>query len=141
MILNDLGNIADEFWNKIKLLHKNIELDYYVIMPNHVHGIIVVDYDKDAKFASSTNSLLNVGDANLASQERAKMELCKLIQQFKRAVTITIKSTKNKSNFKWQRSFFDRIIRNKKELFNIRKYIKQNPLKWDFEKNIINLDI
>jgi len=129
MILNIFGKIIDEYWNKIEILHKNIELDYYVIMPNHIHGIIIINN--------------TVGDANFASptMDRTKMELCKLIQQFKRAITIKIKTIKYGSNFKWQRSFYDRIIRNDKELFNVRKYIRQNPLKWDLEKNIINLDI
>ena len=127
MILNEIGEIVDECWNKIETLHKSIELDYYVIMPNHLHGIIIID---------------NVGDANFASPtDRTKMVLSKLIQQFKRSVTIKIKSTQQYSNFKWQHSFYDRIIRNEKELFNIRKYIQQNPLKWGFEKDITNLDI
>jgi putative transposase len=38
--------------------------------------------------------------------------------------------------FFWQKSFYDRIIRDEKELYNIRKYIEQNPLKWEFEKNV-----
>ncbi len=115
MDLNDAGKIVYEYWEKIEKLHKNIELDYFVIMPNHIHGIIIINSVGDANFASPT--------------DRTKMELCKLLQQFKRAVTLKIKSINHESNFKWQRSFYDRIIRNEKELFNIRKYIKQNPLK------------
>jgi len=69
------------------------------------------------------------------------MELSKMIQQFKRAVTIKIKSLYNQFNFNWQRSFYDRIIRNDRELYNIRKYIKQNPLKWEFENEIDNLEL
>ena len=42
-------------------------------------------------------------------------------------------------DFKWQKSFYERIIRNETELFNIRKYIKQNPLKWGVDKDIVNL--
>ena len=45
------------------------------------------------------------------------------------------------STFKWQRSFYDRIIRDEKELYNIRKYIKQNPLRWEIENIPENLDI
>ncbi len=41
----------------------------------------------------------------------------------------------NGNQFHWQKSFFDRIIRNERELFNIRQYIKQNPLRWELEKN------
>jgi hypothetical protein len=48
---------------------------------------------------------------------------------------------KNDIHFKWQARFFDRIIRNEKELYNIRKYIEQNPLKWNLEKvNPDNID-
>lgn len=128
MVLNSLGIIAKEYWEKIKSLHKNIELDYFVIMPNHIHGIIILNNAVgDAKFASPT--------------DRTKMELSKIIQQFKRAVTIKNKAFIKYSNFKWQRSFYDRIIRNDYELYNIRKYIKQNPIKWELEKDIENLDI
>jgi REP-associated tyrosine transposase len=129
MILNNSGKIVDECWKKIAQLHKNIELDFYVIMPNHIHGIIIINYViEDAKFASST-------------YDRTKMQLSKLIQQFKRSVTLRIKAVKPGLKFKWQRSFYDRIIRNEKELFNIRKYIQQNPLKWNLEKGTINLDV
>ncbi|MBK7497949.1 MAG: transposase [Ignavibacteriales bacterium] len=41
----------------------------------------------------------------------------------------------NKDEFEWQKSFYDRIIRNDKELYNIRKYIQENPLRWELEKN------
>jgi REP-associated tyrosine transposase len=128
MILNQIGNIVDESWDMIETLHRNIELDYYVIMPNHVHGIIIINDVGDAKFA-------------LLTVDRTKMELSKLIQQFKRALTLKIKSMKYKSKFKWQHSSYDRIIRNEKELFKIRKYIEQNPLRWELEKEIINLEL
>jgi len=82
MILNELGKIADECWNRIGAVHKNVELDYYVIMPNHIHGVIIINGVEDAKFASPT--------------DRTKMELSKQIQQFKRAVTMKIKSRKYK---------------------------------------------
>ena len=150
MVFNNYGEIVDECWKNIETLHKIIELDYYVIMPNHIHGIIIINVggenlspptrdakfssNRDAKFASPTNVMGKMTD-------RTKMELSKVIQQFKRAVTIRIRSMNRNSNFKWQRSFYDRIIRNEKELYNIRKYIQQNPLKWDLEKAIDNLDL
>ena len=96
-------------------------------MPNHIHGIIIINNVGDAKFASPT--------------DRTKMELCKLIQQYKCAVTLKIKSINHESNFKWQRSFYDRLIRNEKELYSNRKYIQQNLLKWNLEKRIYNLNM
>ena len=128
MILNKMGEIVYQYWKNISILHKHIDLDYFIIMPNHIHGIIIISYVEDANFASST-------------YDRTKMELSKLIQQFKRAITMKIKNEKHNINFKWQRSFYDRIIRNEKELYIIRKYIDQNPLRWDLEKIIDNLEI
>jgi len=128
MIPIELGKIADKCWKEIPKHFPETELDEYVIMPNHIHGIIIINkYVGDAKFAFPT--------------DRTKMTLSKTIQQFKRAVTIEIKTKYPKSNFQWQRSFYDRIIRNEKELSYIRRYIQQNPLKWEFEKNIDNLEI
>jgi REP element-mobilizing transposase RayT len=126
--LNDVGKIADKFWNEIPEHFPNAEIDEYIIMPNHIHGIIIINDVGDAKFASPTT-------------DRTKMLLSKIVQQFKRAVTVEIKSKKLSEHFVWQRSFYDRIIRNERELFNIRKYIKQNPLKWEFEKGIENLEL
>jgi len=113
----------------IEILFYNYKFNYGTnyIFPLYIKTL----YASDTKFASSTSGLYN----------RTKMELSKLIQQFKRAVTLKIKLQNTKSDFKRQRSFYDRVIRNEKELFNIRKYIVQNPLKWNLEKNIINLDI
>ncbi len=129
MILNQFGESITSNWIKIQTLHNNIELDEFVIMPNHIHGIIIINYVGDAKFASPT-------------MDRTKMLLSKIIQQFKRACTIEIK---NKLSFRlplWQRSYYDRIIRNEKELYQIRKYILQNLLKWEIENHSIkNLEL
>ena len=139
MVLNRIGNIVDEFWNKIETLHQNIDLDYYVIMPNHIHGIIIIN---DVLKGQPQLKYKNVGNAKFAiPTDRTKMELSKLIQQFKRAVSLRVKTINPNSIFKWQHSFYDRIIRNQNELFNIRKYIQQNPLKLSLEEEISNLDI
>jgi len=88
-------------------------------MPNHIHGIIIIENVGDANFACPTNK----------TYDSTKMELSKIIQQFKRAVTIKIGNNKHDSNFKWQHSFYDRIIRNETELYNIRNYIRKNLFK------------
>lgn len=122
MLLNQFGAIVKNNWVKIQPLHSNIELDEFTIMPNHIHGIIIIDN--------------TVGKTNLVfPADRTKMVLSTIIQQFKKACTTEIK---NKFNYLipiWQRSFYDRIIRNENELYKIRKYIIQNPMKWDIENN------
>ncbi|MEW6194168.1 MAG: transposase [Bacteroidota bacterium] len=132
MKLNSMGKIVEKCWHAIPEHFKNIELDYFQIMLNHIHGIIIVNGVGNANLAFPK---MNNGNAKFASPtDRTKMTLSKVIQQFKRQVTIETRSIINTKIF--QRSFYDRIIRNEKELYNIRKYIVDNPLKWELEKGL-----
>ena len=125
MLLNNLGKIASEYWLKIPKHYPEVELDEYIIMPNHIHGIIILNElpTVETGHAPSLHSLGNV------------------IGSFKSGVT----NWAHKNGFKkfqWQPRFYDRIIRNERELFQIRKYIQQNPLKWEIEKEYPeNMDI
>ena len=65
--------------------------------------------------------------------DRTKMLLSKIIHGFKSSTTRIIK--KNNIYFAWQRSFYDRIIRNNTELFKTRNYTKNNPMQWEFDRN------
>lgn len=116
MILNDLGNIAKKCWEDIPIHFPNVELDYFVIMPNHFHGIIII------------NPIVET------SLQKKSITISSIIGSFKSVVTKTVRE-KGFNNFSWQPRFYDRIIRNEKELYNIRKYIEQNPLKWKLEKD------
>ena len=89
-------------------------------MPDHFHGIVIID------------NALNV------KNEKGKdpFTLSDIIGKFKSYSSRKIRNLLgNKNKFDWQTSFYDRIIRNDKELYNIRKYIQENPLRWDIEKN------
>ena len=121
-VLTEFGKILDEVWNNLPKYY-NVELDYYIIMPDHFHGIIIID---------DTLSVKN-------DKEKKPLTLSGIIGKFKSYSTKKIRNLLvNKDKFEWQKSFYDRIIRNEKELYNIRKYIQENPLRWDIEKN--NLD-
>ncbi len=112
-------------------------------MPNHIHGIIIIDCVEDEYFRPKNVSNKNIPSNNTRNENIRSLRrtnLSNVIKGIKIGVTKWCR-TNNHNNFKWQRSFYDRIIRNEKELYNIRKYIQQNSLKWDLEKNIINLDL
>ncbi|MCW8848480.1 MAG: hypothetical protein OQJ81_00770, partial [Melioribacteraceae bacterium] len=118
MILNQTCVKADDLLNNVPIHFPNAELDEYIIMPNHIHAIIIIDYEF-------------VGNENLLSLH--KTNLSNVIKGFKIGVTKWCRNN-NIENFKWQKSFYERIIRNETELYNIRRYIQQNPIKWSLEK-------
>ena len=110
--LNDFGKIVDEHIRKIPSHFPNAEIDHYCIMPNHIHMIIVLN---DLNKNSSSLSFL--------------------IRSFKSSVTKRVNEIfTNRDKKLWQRNFYDHIIRNDNDLFNTRKYIEENPLKWEFDK-------
>jgi REP element-mobilizing transposase RayT len=121
MHLNTFGEIAEDFWAEIPLHFQRIEIDEFSVMPNHVHGILVIEKD-------------GVGNAYMRSlQNRMKMLLSRVIQQYKASVTRRTKSLQGGVAFGWQKSFHDRIIRNEESLNNLRQYILYNPLKWELD--------
>jgi putative transposase len=128
--LNERGIIIDNCWNKLPDHFTNIELDYYVIMPNHFHAIIIMN-----------------GPVGLRSPQPGIntniFSLSQIIAYFKYQSTKEInKIFTGGVNKIWQRSFYDRIIRNEHELYNTRRYIEQNPLKWGIENDLPeNLDV
>lgn len=128
--LNVLGEVADLFWKEIPTHFKNVELDSYIIMPNHIHGIIIInDCSRDVACNVSTKK------ENIFSNISPKANsLSAIIRSFKSAVSKQIHEI-GYPNFSWQSRFYDRIILNEKELLNIRKYIEQNPLRWELDKN------
>ena len=130
VVLNKIGNCTKKLWEEIPDHFQNIELDYFVIMPNHIHGIIIIN-PKD--IVETRHGVSLQWDGNKFSKP-IKNSLSVIVNQFKGS----LKRWCNKNgytNFSWQSRFYDRIIRNEKELYNIRKYIEQNPLKWELEKD------
>jgi putative transposase len=107
---NKLGDIAVKAWTKIPLNNPNITLDTFLIMPDHIHGIII------------TNSQ----NKRMTKAKRYEL-LTKVIKSFKDDLSKSIKREIPKSDFKWQRSFYDRIIKNDDELNWVRKFIAENP--------------
>ena len=95
-------------------------------MPNHIHGIIIIEDCIDEQCSSSTNKEINYG------------QLSKVIKSFKEAVTKIIRKDFNDFKFSWMKSYYDHIIRNAVSLNNIRNYIKYNFLKQYDSDKIIN---
>ncbi|MCH7973972.1 MAG: hypothetical protein IH949_08810 [Bacteroidetes bacterium] len=113
-----------------------------MIMPNHLHGILILN-DNQKNALVETGYIQSLLEGEIPLQQKINIlskqnnigypTLADIIGKFKAAVTRKVSKLGYK-DFQWQSSFYDRIIRNEKELFLIRKYIKVNPLKWEIEK-------
>lgn len=134
MQLNEIGNLVNTQWNKLINRFHNIELDEYVIMPNHFHGII------------------QIGSIN-GRDDRAPTSLGRIIAYFKYQTTKSINnivgvgfSDPNISGgntppqrkiFRkiFQRNYYEHIIQNEIEYEKIKKYIQLNPIMWERDRN------
>ena len=104
--LNLFGRYAEECILNIPRLHPEIQLDKYVIMPNHVHAILIL------------------------SDMQENRNISTVIGQYKMAVTKKIRQI-NPEIIVWQRSFHDHVIRNQTGYEKIWEYIENNPIKWE----------
>jgi REP element-mobilizing transposase RayT len=117
--LNRYGEIVDQCWRDLPKHYPNCSLDSFVIMPNHVHGIIVID----------NGNVVGNGLKPFPTHRLSEM-----IRGFKTFSSRKINEEIKISNkFRWQKSFYDHIIRNDKSLENLRQYIMYNPLKWELD--------
>jgi putative transposase len=136
MKLNALGKIADSCLTEIPTHFEDTEIAEHVIMPNHVHAVVYV-FDQ-----SSTNKNKSVGRRHACDSQRRAFDLqndCKhqklpiIIGSYKSAVTKDINRLITSSDFRWQTSYHDYIIRNERVLTNICEYIRMNPVNWDHD--------
>lgn len=150
IVLNDLGKLIEKHYLDIPKDNQYTSLDVFTIMPNHLHGIIEINkpiaVGADLVSAPTLHALsIKLGQTqglslqSLPSQQNIGL-LSKVIQGFKSKSTvdyIRIIKSKNITGFTkiWQRSFYDRIIRNDAELNRIREYILSNPAMWERDRN------
>ena len=103
--LNKYGQLAAEYMKRIESLFPGVKVDNYVVMPNHVHAIIVLEEEK-------------------------RINISTVIGQYKMAVTKAIRQIDPEIDV-WQRSFHDHIIRNQADYARIWQYVTYNPQKWE----------
>ncbi len=116
----EIGNIAHQYWLEIPSHFPFVKLDAFVIMPNHVHGIMFID---KPEIGEKRNNIFGPQSQNLGS----------IIRGYKAAVKKY--ATIHHIEFVWQARYYEHIIRSEKDLDNIRQYINENPLKWDMDNN------
>ena len=148
MILSDFGKIANDEWRKSFEIRKELILDEYIMMPNHLHAIIIINKMGD----SPDDSLVQThGRASLQSPKsphpnciRKPKSLSSFMAGYKSAVTTKIDDfidshnlpieKFNRKNKFWQSNYNDHVIRDRDEYWRIKNYIKNNPKNWNEDK-------
>jgi len=138
MVLNQFSEIVNKYWMEIQNHFNNVELDEFVIMPNHIHGIITIQNSKQYVGAGFPRPI------NLFTPT-----LGQIIGYFKyqstKHINILIKGSGNPTPTNqrrqlkqfFQRSYYEHIIRNENDLNRIRQYIRDNPMNWNDDRNNI----
>ena len=130
MVLSQAGQIAQSCWLEIPVHFPHVELDYFVIMPNHIHGIITIGAAEKSHIPKSEKLAENYGSSTPKGTSKA---VGTIVRGFKIGVTKWFRLNSNVLNV-WQRNYHDHIIRDERSLTGIREYIQNNPLQWDIDK-------
>ena len=126
MRLNEYGIAVHEEWLKTAVLRENVEMEACTVMPNHVHGIVVITNGK--------------GTARRAPTERFGKPVADsiptIMRAFKSASTKNINEIRNTPGTPvWQRNYHEHVARNEDDLRRIRQYILSNPANWTTDEN------
>jgi len=125
--LSEIGKIVKQCWLDMPKHYPNVELDEFIVMPNHLHGIIIIN-DPINKYRR--------GGVTPPLPMENKIPLGKIVAYFKYQSTKQInKLTHAPGQMIWQRNYYEHIIRNEKKLERIRYYIGNNPYNWQTDRN------
>ncbi|MCX5859329.1 MAG: transposase [Proteobacteria bacterium] len=125
-----IGKIAKNCWEEIPKHFPNVELDEFVIMPNHVHGIIQI-----IRVGATHASPLQKHLSNSNPHGSGPRTIGSIVGSLKSATTRYANGIGLGNGFSiWQRNYYEHIIRNEDELNQVREYIIKNPLKWQFDR-------
>ncbi len=126
------SDMVESYWNKIAIKFSDVSFDEFVIMPNHIHGILIVGADP----CVGPSTLQTVPSSCLA-------DLPRMVQWFKTMTTNAYLNGIKRDNWRpfngklWQRGYYERIIRGEEEMNALRKYIIENPKNWDKDEENI----
>jgi putative transposase len=137
MQYSDYGMIAAREWEKSAVIRAEIDLDAWIIMPNHVHGIVVLTEDEQSIRVREQVYEMEPAAIEDAQGRRGTMNksLSSFVQGYKAAVTTRINTLRQvRGEPVWQRNYYERIVRDADEYNRFRKYIINNPAYWERDK-------
>ena len=134
MILSEIGEIAHKYWEEIPKHFPFVKLGAFVAMPDHVHGIIIIDKPDGRKI--TTRNSQNIANELVVKKPKNQFgpqsqNLASIIRGYK--IGVTKNARKIDQNFKWQRLYYSHVIMEPVEYMRMEKYIIDNPKNWDKE--------
>jgi len=127
MELSSLGICAEDCWKQIPIHHKNVAVDEFIVMPNHVHGIIVITRtEPEPKLVSREKRLLTAPVTGT---------LGTIVRSYKAAVSKFCRE--RNLGFAWQSGYYDKIALGPGNVDAIREYIRDNPANWNKDKHYV----
>jgi putative transposase len=119
--LSAFGHLCEVFWREIPIHFPKVDLDAFIIMPNHIHGVIGIKDSIDVSKTAVHESFRSPATGSLAT----------IIRSFKSAATRSINDVRETPGSPvWQKGFYEHIVRNERDLIRIRSYIELNPSNW-----------
>jgi len=134
---NDIGLMIDFWFGEISKHFKNVLLDEFIIMPDHIHFVLIINNylrrtHRSARTLNQSNKIVGV-DRCVDPINENKKTLGNVIQWFKTMTTNDYLKNIKQNNWPkfnkrlWQRNYYEHIIRNEKEYLKIKEYIRDNP--------------
>jgi REP element-mobilizing transposase RayT len=141
MQLNELGKIARDEWFKTAQLRPYVTLfeDDFVVMPNHVHGIILIENNYHDVGARQRHTRTDMHDGHIEKFGKPVAgSIPTIVRAYKSAVTYAINKLQNQRGaVLWQANYYEHIIRNERDYQAKRDYILSNPMHWDRDEENI----
>jgi len=135
MRLAAYGQVVSEQWLRSALVRGEIELDAFIVMPNHIHGIVIICAQPMGVGAHGRAPQHGRAPLPSSSPYRPPRSLGSLVAGFKSAATKRINQIRGTLGVPvWQRNYYERVIRNDEELSRIRQYIADNPAHWEEDR-------
>jgi len=132
MCLNRLGAVVYKCWKEIPQHFPFVRLGEFVVMPNHVHGILEICENKNLGVGVETQNIASLQTPYKNKFGPQSKNLSSIVRGFK--IGVTKYTNQNNIDFQWLSRFHDHIIRNEQSLYNIRKYTINNPANWRLDK-------
>ena len=126
MVLNEMGTIVYNEWLQTPVIRKSIDLDVFVVMPNHIHGIIIL------RSGVCNEGVYKEGVCNTPLQSPT---IGSIVRGYKSSVTGKINAlNKTRGVVVWQKNYWEHIIRDLQTYTTISEYIINNPINWSTDK-------